>query len=98
MHERYQKNRETAVEDMAEYLPVQRAMQFECAAASQAIELLRYLPRGHREIILLLADGANPLEISDETGKSLSSVLAIIKEARLWLSDGGMYLYRLEKE
>lgn len=66
--------------------------QVEYAAAMEALRLLKYLPERHRRVVELRADGANPVEISEETGIAVPSVLDILKEARLWLSDGGCYL------
>lgn len=91
-HHNAAKIKEDAVEDVGVYLSVVPSSQFEYAAAAQAARLLKLLPHRHRKVMFLLADGANPLEISDETGSPIVTVLAIIREARSWLVDGGGYL------
>lgn len=91
-------NREFGVEDISIYSGATRASQFNVVAAKQALELVALLPPRHRRVIELLAEGANPLEISDETEIPITSIIGIIRDARSWLDDGGCYLARTPDE
>jgi DNA-directed RNA polymerase specialized sigma24 family protein len=84
--------KEVPVEDIAQYLATALPTQIDYAAARQAARLVPHLPERHRSVMELMIDGANPLEISNELRMPIASVLAVIREARLWLSDGGCYL------
>jgi len=74
------------------FMPVVQARQMDRVAALEALSLCKHLPEKHREIMMLLIDGATPMEISNETRKPITMVINLIKEARKWLDDGGSYL------
>lgn len=84
---------EDLVEDSQLFFVSQVPQQMNRAAASQALRLVERLPERHRDIMLLLADGADPVEISEETDTPLLDVLNVIREARRWLANGGAYLH-----
>lgn len=60
--------------------------------ARQTLRLCNLLPEPHRTAILMRADGANPIEIADETEMTVDRIIDVLNEARTWLSDGGSYL------
>jgi DNA-directed RNA polymerase specialized sigma24 family protein len=93
LHHRALRNaREVPVKDMESYMAAAPASQFNYAAARQAERLLKFLPNDQRKIMELTIDGANPLEISDETRMPITKVLDLLRDARKWLADGGAYL------
>lgn len=58
----------------------------------QTLALCNFLPEPNRTVMFLRADGANPIEIADETDLSVDRVLRILSESRKYLEDGGAYL------
>ena len=66
--------------------------QIPYTAALETVRLIKFLPNRQREVALLLCDGASVLEISNEVGEPLVTVLNIMRDIRTWLGGGGAYL------
>ena len=92
-HDRALKNKEIAVEDMGTYLATARPTQENFTAAHQALRLVLRLPNAEKTAILLRADGANPVEISDEMGLPIMDVMGLIERARLYVGRADIYLW-----
>ena len=91
-----QRRREVPFDNLEVWAAIQHANQDRVVAACEALSLLKLLPEKHRAVVLLKAEGANPVEIAEELKKPVTTILAMLKDARHWLEDGGAYLYRRE--
>lgn len=58
----------------------------------QAARLCELLPEPNRTVMYLRIDGANPIEIADETKLPVDRVISILSDSRTYLCDGGAYL------
>jgi DNA-directed RNA polymerase specialized sigma24 family protein len=58
----------------------------------QTMRLCDFLPEPNRTVMYLRIDGANPIEIADETKLPVDRVISILSDSRKYLSDGGAYL------
>jgi len=81
-----------ASDDIVELAGTVPATQLDAYFVKQSIRFIRLLPKKHQEVLFLLLDGANPLEISNETGTAILTTVKVIREARSWLAEGGCYL------